>query len=278
MNKSQRTSIVIVRFVVLSGYLLMVLAPFYWLFITSLKSKLDILTTNIQYWPKHITFENYIALFETSNFDVFFKNSIILSLATGFFGTSLAVLGGYAMARFKFKGHTLVIYALLLTQLIPGVLILVPTIIMYSKLGLINSMSGLILFYTVGTIPFSLILMRSFFDRIPMDLEDAALIDGCNKMQALFRIILPLMIPGVIATFIFAFIGAWNDLLGAVMFISSDSLKTIPVGLNMFIHNYDIDWGVMTAGGIAATIPTLIMFAIVQRFVVEGLTDGAVKG
>jgi multiple sugar transport system permease protein len=123
MNKSQRTSIVIVRFVVLSGYLLMVLAPFYWLFITSLKSKLDILTTNIQYWPKHITFENYIALFETSNFDVFFKNSIILSLATGFFGTSLAVLGGYAMARFKFKGHTLVIYALLLTQLIPGVLI-----------------------------------------------------------------------------------------------------------------------------------------------------------
>jgi multiple sugar transport system permease protein len=120
--------------------------------------------------------------------------------------------------------------------------------------------------------------MRSFFDRIPMDLEDAALIDGCNKMQALFRIILPLMIPGVIATFIFAFIGAWNDLLGAVMFISSDSLKTIPVGLNMFIHNYDIDWGVMTAGGIAATIPTLIMFAIVQRFVVEGLTDGAVKG
>ncbi|MBP1994266.1 carbohydrate ABC transporter permease [Paenibacillus eucommiae] len=278
MNKKQRTPVVIVRFVVLLGYLLMVLAPFYWLFITSLKPKLDILTTNIQYWPKHITFDNYIYLFETSNFALFFKNSIILSLATGFFGTSLAVLGGYAMARFKFKGHNLVIYGLLLTQLIPGVLVLVPTIIMYSKLGLTNTMGGLILFYTVGTIPFSLILMRSFFDRIPMDLEEAALIDGCNKMQSLFKIILPLMVPGVIATFIFAFIGAWNDLLGAVMFISSDSLKTIPVGLNMFIHNYDIDWGVMTAGGIAATVPSLIMFAVMQRFVVEGLTDGAVKG
>ncbi|BBI33871.1 carbohydrate ABC transporter permease [Cohnella abietis] len=278
MNKKQRTSIVIVRFVVLLGYLLMVLAPFYWLFITSLKPKLDILTTNIQYWPKHITFDNYIYLFETSNFAVFFKNSIILSLATGLFGTSLAVLGGYAMARFKFRGHKLVIYGLLLTQLIPGVLVLVPTIIMYSKLGLTNTMGGLILFYTVGTIPFSLILMRSFFDRIPMDLEEAALIDGCNKMQSLFKIILPLMVPGVIATFIFAFIGAWNDLLGAVMIISSDSLKTIPVGLNMFIHNYDIDWGVMTAGGIAATVPSLIMFAFMQRFVVNGLTDGAVKG
>ncbi|AIQ16738.1 hypothetical protein H70357_08760 [Paenibacillus sp. FSL H7-0357] len=278
MYKKQRTPIVIVRFVVLSGYLLMVLAPFYWLFITSLKPKLDILTTDIQYWPKHITFDNYIYLFETSNFAVFFKNSIILSLATGFFGTSLAVLGGYAMARFKFRGHNLVIYGLLLTQLIPGVLVLVPTIIMYSKLGLTNTMGGLILFYTVGTIPFSLILMRSFFDRIPMDLEEAALIDGCNKMQSLFKIILPLMVPGVIATFIFAFIGAWNDLLGAVMLISSDSLKTIPVGLNMFIHNYDIDWGVMTAGGIAATVPSLIMFAFMQRFVVNGLTDGAVKG
>lgn len=278
MNKKQRTTIAIVRFVVLLGYLLMVLAPFYWLFITSLKPKLDILTTNIQYWPKHITFDNYIYLFETSNFAVFFKNSIILSLATGFFGTCLAILGGYAMARFKFRGHNLVIYALLLTQLIPGVLVLVPTIIMYSKLGLTNTMGGLILFYTVGTIPFSLILMRSFFDRIPMDLEEAAWIDGCNKMQSLFKIILPLMVPGVIATFIFAFIGAWNDLLGAVMIISSDSLKTIPVGLNMFIHNYDIDWGVMTAGGIAATVPSLILFAFMQRFVVNGLTDGAVKG
>ncbi|MCD9021916.1 carbohydrate ABC transporter permease [Cohnella silvisoli] len=278
MNKKQRAPIVIVRFVVLLGYLLMVLAPFYWLFITSLKPKLDILTTNIQYWPKHITFDNYIYLFETSNFHIFFKNSIILSLATGLFGTCLAVLGGYAMARFKFRGHKLVIYGLLLTQLIPGVLVLVPTIIMYSKLGLTNTMGGLILFYTVGTIPFSLILMRSFFDRIPMDLEEAALIDGCNKMQSLFKIILPLMLPGVIATFIFAFVGAWNDLLGAVMIISSDSLKTIPVGLNMFIHNYDIDWGVMTAGGIAATVPSLIMFAFMQRFVVNGLTDGAVKG
>ncbi|MNI37460.1 Inner membrane ABC transporter permease protein YcjP [compost metagenome] len=182
------------------------------------------------------------------------------------------------MARFKFRGHNLVIYGLLLTQMIPGVLVLVPTIIMYSKLGLTNTMGGLILFYSVGTIPFSLILMRSFFDRIPRDIEEAALIDGCNKLQSLFKIILPLMVPGVIATFIFAFIGAWNDLLGAVMFISSDSLKTIPVGLNMFIHNYDIDWGVMTAGGIAATVPSLIMFAVVQRFVVEGMTDGAVKG
>ncbi len=194
------------------------------------------------------------------------------------FTTCFAILGGYALARYKFKAKTAAVYGLLLTQMIPGVLVMIPTAILFSKVGLMNSLSGLIIIYIVGNIPFCLILMRSFFDRIPVDLEEAALIDGCSKLGALFRIVLPIMLPGIVATFVFAFIGAWNELLCAIMFISSDEFKTIPVGLSMFVQSYDINWGVMTAGAVMALIPSLVMFAIVQRFVVEGLTDGAVKG
>jgi len=278
MTRNQRAVLPIVRVFILIFYLLMVLLPFYWLFITSVKPRMDILTTDIQYWPKHFTLDNYRVLWSASNFGVFLKNSVLVSIGTGVFTTCFAILGGYSLARYKFKAKTAAVYGLLLTQMIPGVLVMIPTAILFSKVGLMNSMSGLIVIYIVGNIPFCLILMRSFFDRIPVDLEEAALIDGCSKMGALFRIVLPIMLPGIVATFVFAFIGAWNELLCAIMFISSDEFKTIPVGLSMFVQSYDINWGVMTAGAVMALLPSLIMFAIVQRFVVEGLTDGAVKG
>ncbi len=278
MTRNQRAALPILRIVILVFYLLMVLLPFYWLFITSVKPHMDILTTDIQYWPKHFTLDNYRVLWSASNFDVFLKNSVLVSIGTGLFTTCFAILGGYALARYKFKAKTAAVYGLLLTQMIPGVLVMIPTAILFSKVGLMNSLSGLIIIYIVGNIPFCLILMRSFFDRIPVDLEEAALIDGCSKLGALFRIVLPIMLPGIVATFVFAFIGAWNELLCAIMFISSDEFKTIPVGLSMFVQSYDINWGVMTAGAVMALIPSLVMFAIVQRFVVEGLTDGAVKG
>ncbi|BBH18839.1 sugar ABC transporter permease [Paenibacillus baekrokdamisoli] len=278
MIRTQRAFVTTVRVFVLIGYLLMVLLPFYWLFITSLKPRLDILTTKIQYWPKHFTLDNYRVLWSSSNFDVFLKNSVLVSLGTGLFTTCFAILGGYALARYTFKGKSMAVYGLLLTQMIPGVMVMIPTVILFSKIGLMNSLGGLVMIYIVGNIPFCLILMRSFFDRIPVDLEEAALIDGCSKMGSLFRVVLPIMLPGIVATFVFAFIGAWNELLCAIMFISSDESKTIPVGLSMFVQNYDVNWGVMTAGAVMALIPSLIMFAIVQRFVVEGLTDGAVKG
>ncbi|MCQ6561715.1 carbohydrate ABC transporter permease [Paenibacillus mendelii] len=278
MIRTQRAFFITVRICILMFYLLMVLLPFYWLFITSVKPRMDILTTNIQYWPKNFTLDNYRVLWSSSNFDVFLKNSILVSLGTGVFTTCFAILGGYALARYTFKLKTMAVYGLLLTQMIPGVLVMIPTAILFSKVGLMNSLGGLIIIYIVGNIPFCLILMRSFFDRIPVDLEEAALIDGCSKLGALFRIVLPIMLPGIVATFVFAFIGAWNELLCAIMFISSDELKTIPVGLSMFVQNYDVNWGVMTAGAVMALLPSLIMFAIVQRFVVEGLSDGAVKG
>ncbi|MFC4305978.1 carbohydrate ABC transporter permease [Cohnella boryungensis] len=278
MILNQRAFLSIVRVCTLIFFLLMVLLPFYWLLITSLKPRLDILTTDIQYWPKHFTFDNYRVLWSSSSFDVFLKNSILVSLGAGLFTTCFAILGGYALARYKFRGKSMAVYGLLLTQMIPGVMVMIPTAILFSKIGLMNNLGGLVMIYIVGNIPFCLILMRSFFDRIPVDLEEAALIDGCSKLRALFRVVLPIMLPGIVATFVFAFIGAWNELLCAIMFISSDEFKTIPVGLSMFVQNYDVNWGVMTAGAVMALIPSLVMFAIVQRFVVEGLTDGAVKG
>ena len=266
------------RVFILGIYLLFALAPFYWLLITSLKDRKAILTKEIQYWPKQITLENYLVLFESSDFHIFLKNSVLVSSVTGVIVTGLAILGGYAMARYSFRGKNVTVYGLLLTQMIPGVLLLVPMVVLFSKMGLMNTLAGLTLFYVVTNLPFCLLLMRSFFERMPQDLEEAALVDGCGKIRSIVRIVLPLMLPGIFATFVFAFIGAWNELLAAVMFLSSDALKTIPVGLSMFVQNYEVDWGVMTAGGVVALIPSLILFAVVQKYVVAGLTDGAVKG
>lgn len=133
----------------------MVLLPFYWLFITSVKPRMDILTTDIQYWPKHFTLDNYRVLWSASNFDVFLKNSVLVSIGTGLFTTCFAILGGYSLARYKFKAKSAAVYGLLLTQMIPGVLVMIPTAILFSKVGLMNSLSGLIIIYIVGNIPFA---------------------------------------------------------------------------------------------------------------------------
>ncbi|MDB4867228.1 MAG: binding-protein-dependent transport system inner rane component, partial [Cohnella sp.] len=165
-----------------------------------------------------------------------------------------------------------------LTQMLPGFVALAPLYLLMTKLGLINTRISLILMYTVGLIPFSTILLKGFFERIPSSLEEAAMIDGCSRMSALIRVIMPVMLNGIAATFIFAFVQNWNELFMAVMFIDDESLKTLPVAMNSFVMKFDVDWGSMSAGTVLSVIPTVVLFAIAQRFIVEGLTQGAVKG
>jgi multiple sugar transport system permease protein len=155
---------------------------------------------------------------------------------------------------------------------------LVPLFILFGHIHLLNRLLSLIIIYTVMNIPFCLITMSSFFQRIPVSLEEASLIDGCNKVQTMIRIILPITLPGIVATFVFAFTGAWNDLFFGTMFTNGDSTRTIPVGLSNFVQKFDINWGQMCAGGVMSLIPVVIMFALVQRYIISGLTQGAVKG
>lgn len=276
-KKTKNTFGTIGRIIVLAFYMLMVLLPIYWMLVTSLKTRLEIFGSEITYWPKVVSFQNYIDLFGTTNFLTYVKNSTIIAVLTGLIVLLFALSGGYALARFRFRGKGVMMIAFLVSQMIPSTLLLIPSYLIILKLKLNNTIWSLLLFYVVTNIPFCLITMRSFFARIPDSLEEAACVDGCSQVGALIRVVVPIMLPGIVATFVFAFTGAWNELLAAVLFITKDGAKTIPVGLSSFVNKISIDWGQMCAGGIIAMIPTVLMFAFMQKYLVEGMTAGAVK-
>lgn len=266
------------KVVFLSLFLVFTVFPLYWIFITSLKPSQDMFTFPIRYWPKTITLDNYINIFKISNFNIYITNSLILSIVAGFCSLIIATLSGYVLARFEFKGKTQVIMAFFITQMIPIFIGLAPLYLLMSKLELLNKLPSLMLMYTVMMVPFCTVIMKGFFERIPPSLEEAAMIDGCSRMAALFKVIIPVMLPGIAATFIFAFVQCWNELFLAIMFIDKEEAKTIPVAMNSFITKFDIDWGSMSAATVLSVIPTLILFAFAQKYIVEGMTQGSVKG
>jgi multiple sugar transport system permease protein len=246
--------------------------------VTSLKDRQEIYSGKLTLWPQNLTFSNYIDTFQNSSFPLYFMNSFIVSMSSSILVLFVSILGGYSMARYSFRGKKLFLISFLATQMIPVMVILVPLFITFSQLHLLNKLPSLIITYTAMNIPFCLLTMSSFFQRIPVSLEEAALIDGCNKFQTMTKIILPIMRPGIVATLVFAFTGAWNDLFFGVMFTNSESTKTVPVGLSSFVQKFDINWGQMSAAGILSLIPVVIMFAFAQKYIVSGLTEGAVKG
>ncbi|NRF93147.1 carbohydrate ABC transporter permease [Paenibacillus frigoriresistens] len=262
----------------LALHLVIMVFPLYWILITSLKPQNEIFTYPLKYWPTNITFDNYVNIFKISKFHIYIGNSLLVAISSALIVIVISVLSAYVLARFQFRGHRQIMLAFFATQMLPGFISLGPLYLMMTQLDLINSRIALVLMYTVGLIPFSTIILRGFFQRIPASLEEAAMIDGCSRLVALVRIIVPIMMPGIASTFIFAFVQNWNELFMAVMFIDHDTLKTMPVALNSLILKYDVDWGAMSAGTVLSVIPTVFLFAFAQRFIVEGLTQGAVKG
>jgi multiple sugar transport system permease protein len=267
-----------VKVIFLSLFLVFTVFPLYWIFVTSLKPAKEMFTFPIQYWPENVTFENYINIIKISNFDVYIFNSLVLSFVAGTISLIIATLGGYVLARFEFKGKTQVIFAFFITQMIPLFIGLAPLYLLMSKLELLNRLPSLMLMYTVMMVPFCTVMMKGFFERIPSSLEEAAMMDGCSRISALFKVIIPVMLPGLAATFIFAFVQCWNELFLAIMFIDKEEAKTIPVAMNSFITKFDIDWGAMSAATVLSVIPTLILFAFAQKYIVEGMTQGSIKG
>ena len=267
-----------IRVLVLVFFFLLVVLPIYWIVITSFKTSGEILDlNNITFFPKDFTLENYTGLFEQFHYGVLLKNSLLVSVASALVVTVFSMLGGYSLARYKFRGKQTVVLFFLITQMIPGILVIIPLYIIFSKLGMINTHIGLFIYYVTVNLPFCVITMRSFFERIPITLEEAAKVDGCTKMQSLFKIVFPIMFPRIVSVFVFGFIGAWNELIAGSIFISTPEMWTIPVGLKTLIGKYNVEWGLLMAGGVMALIPTALMFAVMQNFIVEGMTAGAVK-
>lgn len=268
-----------VRAIALTFYGLLVVLPIYWMVITSFKTNPEIVNAqHITYFPETFTLENYRSLFRMLSYSTYLKNSIIVTLLSAIVIVILSIFGGYGLARFKFRGKGGVLIFFMLTQMIPCILVIIPLYIVFSKIGLINTRISLFIYYVITNCPFCVVTMRSFFERIPYELEEAAYVDGCGRLKTLWKVVLPVMFSGIVAVFVFAFIGAWNELIAGTIFLNTPDMWTIPVGLKSLIGKYSVQWGALMAGGVLALLPTAIMFMFVQRYVVEGMTAGAVKG
>lgn len=262
----------------LGAWLVVTVFPLYWIIITAFKPAGEIFRSPPRYWPNRISTQNFSDLFGKANFGVYMLNSLLVATVSAGIVTAISVLSGYIIARFEFASKGAVIGAFLITQMIPAFIALGPLYMMMTKLNLVDTRRGLILVYVAMCIPFSTVMLAGFFDNIPDALEEAAMIDGCSRLTALFRILVPVTLPGIAATFIFSFVNCWNELFLSVTLINSDSNKTIPTALNGLITSYNIDWGPMSAATVLTVVPTLIMFAFANKYIVRGLTAGAVKG
>jgi multiple sugar transport system permease protein len=263
---------------VLLIYVLAALFPLYWLVKVSITPNDILYKQGTDLLPAKVSFEHYATVIGKSDFLLFFRNSIIVSGITAIASTVLATASGYAFSRFAFKGKFWIVGLMLVTQMFPLVIVITPIFSIFGTLGLTNSLMGLIIIYTAFNIPFATFLMQSFFDGIPKDLEEAAMIDGATRFKAFVQIIAPLTLPGIVATAGFCFTGAWGEILFALLLNSSASASTFPVGLLLYSTRATIEYGPMMAAGVLALIPVCIFFFLIQRYLVQGLTAGAVKG
>lgn len=255
-----------------------ILFPFYWTFVTSVKPEDELYGAVVTYWPKHITFEAYTKLFTTTvDFLTAMKNSFIVASLTTIVALTASTLAAYAFSRYQFVGRKLLMSIFLCNNMFPTVLLLIPLYSIVRKMGLLYTPASLILSYTTFTIPFSVWLLLGFLNDLPMSLEEAALVDGCNRGSAFIRIILPILGPSLVATGVYIFMQSWNEYTFAMMFTNTAS-RTIPVALKSLIGQLGVQWDLLTAGGIITIIPVCIMFFFAQKRLVEGLTAGAVKG
>lgn len=258
--------------------LIFILIPFIWAVITSFKTKDVITGMNISLLPNPVTFENYVNVWKVSKFSSYFINSMYVSFIALVIIVVCSVLNGYALARYKFRGKNIFMMLLIGTQLMPVIILIIPLFVIFKQMGLVNNRWSLIIFYIAMQIPFNSILMKGFVSGIPVAVEEAAWVDGASRTKTAIYILLPMLLPGIVATGAFAFVSCWNEFMVSFSFLTSQKLFTIPVGLKYMIGEYTIDYGSLAAGSIIALIPPVILFAYIQKYLVNGLGAGAIKG
>jgi len=265
-------------YAVLGGLALMVLFPFYWMTITSFKTEEQMRSIVSMFWPRPFAVENYQQLLAKTEFAAWYGNSITVAVSSTLLATAVGTIGAYALARLKFLGRGFMASATLITYLVPPSILFIPLYKQMQALGMANSLAGLIAAYPSFTVPFVTWLLMGYFESIPEELEEAAMIDGATRFGAFYRIVLPLSAPGVLAAGLYAFTQAWNEFLYALVFITDGKLRTLPVGLASFITGDVYGWGYLMSGAVLTTLPVIAAYIYLQKYMVEGLTAGSVKG
>lgn len=257
------------------------LVPILWVLKMAL-SPSDGLATGLPV-PTEVTLDNFVAVVDTHDdrgwlFGRQLLNSLVVSVATAAVGLVLSTTAAYALSRWKFPGRDAGMDAFLVTQMFPGVVMLVPLYILLDTVGLLDSMVGLVLVYSTTAVPFSVWTLKGYFDTIPIELEEAAMLDGAGRVRTFFSIILPLSRPAMAVTALFSFMTAWNEFIVAATVLGDPHSFTLPVVLQSYVDDYGADWGSFAAGAILVSIPVVLLFFALQRHFVEGLTAGSVKG
>src|SRR6185369_15995941 len=257
---------------VLVALALAVLFPFYWMIITSFKNEDQMRSVVSMFWPKPFAVENYRQLLAKTEFAAWYGNSVFVAVSSTLLATAVGTIGAYALARLKFRGRGFMASATLITYLVPPSILFIPLYKQMQGLGMANSLSGLIAAYPSFTVPFVTWLLMGYFESIPEELEEAAMIDGATRFGAFYRVVLPLSAPGVLAAGLYAFTQAWNEFLYALVFITDGRLRTLPVGLASFITGDVYGWGYLMAGAVLTTLPVIAAYIYLQKYMVDGLT------
>jgi len=265
-------------YLVLVIFSLVALFPVMQIFTISLRPADRLLSTSLEIIPKNASFDNYVALFTERPFLLWLGNSTLVALVVTVTGVALASTCGYAFSRFSFPVKKLGLLSLLVTQMFPATMLLLPMYIMLVKLHLINTYLGIVIMYSATALPFCIWQMKGYYDTIPFSLEEAATIDGCSQFQAFYRIILPLAAPALVITALFSFMAAWTEYVVAAQILQDTELWTLPLGLKSFESNMGSEWGLYGAASMLVTIPVVILFLSLSRWLVSGLTLGSVKG
>lgn len=275
--KRKNISLIFLIYTILILASLMVIIPVLWMLSTSIKSMEEMFTLPPRWIPDQLTWKAFVRIWTDYPFGRYFANSLIVVSAATFISLIFSALAGYGTSRFRFRGKGTFLTFLLVTQMFPSIMLLIPYFKVMKTLGLINTYPGLILCYISFTIPFCSWMMLGYFQSIPKELDAAATIDGCGRFRIFWQIILPLTLPGLVATAMYAFLVGWNEYMFALILTTSDPMKTLAVGIGQLIGQYRIAWNDLMAVSLVASIPVTIIFLFLQKYLISGLTAGAVK-
>ncbi len=256
---------------------LFAIGPYLWMLLTSLRVESTLFAPNRTLWPAELTPANYLRLFTRTSFAVNLLHSVVVALGTVAVGLALSITAAYAFSRYRFPGRRALMLTFLLINMFPLILLIIPLFVTMRVLGILDTHLALILAHSTFSIPFATWMMTSYFNAIPRSLDEAALVDGCTPIGALLKVVLPLALPGVIATGIYIFITSWNEYLYASVLAGQD-VRTLTVAVQTLIGEYEIAWGLLTAGGVVGALPVTVLFLFIQKRLIAGMTQGAVKG